>query len=82
MKTLLGESNTALASLKSALKLRGSPSSSHSRLRGGGSQMAGERLFSFSLLENENAITGKMGKNEENVSGQAGVYSHKHILVV
>ena len=39
MKTLLRESNIALASLKSALKLRGSP---HSRDRDGGSQMARE----------------------------------------
>ena len=78
MKTLLGESNTALASLKSALKLRGSPSSSHSRLRSGGSQMAGERLFSFSLLENENAITGKMRK----MCLAKLVFTHKHILVV
>ena len=40
--------------------------------------MAGERLFSFSLLENENTITGKMGK----MCLAKLVFTHKHILVV
>ena len=75
MKTLLRESNIALASLKSALKLRASP---HSRDRDRGSQMAREGGRDYSLFPFQKIYLAKLLENKENVSGQACVYSQTH----